>query len=57
MRSCVATGLLGDTSMKICGGPLSAKEVHVYPGSGARPALEKASLDKKAKPKSRLVAA
>jgi len=32
-----------------CGEPLSAKEVHVHPGPGARPALEKASLGKKAK--------
>jgi len=40
-----------------CGEPLSAKEVHVHPGPGARPALEKVSLDKKAKPKSRRVAA
>jgi hypothetical protein len=40
-----------------CGEPLSAKEVHVHPGPGARPPLEKASPDKKAKPKSRKVAA
>jgi hypothetical protein len=40
-----------------CGEPLSAKEVHVHPGPGARSALEKASLDKKAKPKSRRAAA
>src|SRR4029453_1492855 len=40
-----------------CGEPLSAKEVHVHPGPGARTALEKASLDKKAKSKSRKVAA
>jgi len=40
-----------------CGEPLSAKEVHVHPGPGARPALEKVSLDKKAKAKSRRVAA
>ena len=33
--------------------PLSAKEVHVHPGPGARPALERASLDKKAKPRTR----
>ena len=30
-----------------CGEPLSAKEVHVHPGPGARPASEKVSLDKK----------
>jgi DNA-binding HxlR family transcriptional regulator len=40
-----------------CGEPLSAKEVHVHPGPGARPALEKASLGKKAKPKGRKQAA
>jgi hypothetical protein len=40
-----------------CGEPLSAREVHVHPGPGARPAVEKASLDKKAKPKRRRRAA
>ena len=38
-----------------CGEPLSAKEVHVHPGPGARPAVQKASPGKKAK--SRKVAA
>jgi hypothetical protein len=40
-----------------CGEPLSAKEVHVHPGPGARPASEKVSLNKKAKPKARKQAA
>jgi DNA-binding HxlR family transcriptional regulator len=40
-----------------CGEPLSAKEVHVHPGPGARPAPERVVLDKKAKPKPRRKAA
>ena len=40
-----------------CGEPLSAKEVHVHPGPGASPALEKAALEKKAKLKGRKAAA
>jgi DNA-binding HxlR family transcriptional regulator len=40
-----------------CGEPLSAKEVQVHPGPGARPALEKVALGKKAKPKARRQAA
>jgi hypothetical protein len=36
-----------------CGEPLLAKEVHVHPGQGARPAPEKALLGKKVKTKSR----
>ena len=34
-----------------CGEPLAAKQVHVHPGPGARPASEKPSLDKGAKPR------
>jgi hypothetical protein len=40
-----------------CGEPLSAKEVHVHPGPGARPTPEKVSFDKKLKPKARRQAA
>ena len=40
-----------------CGDSLSAREVHVHPGPGARPSLEKVAHDKKAKPKTRRQAA
>jgi hypothetical protein len=40
-----------------CGEPLSAKEVQVHPGPGARSAAEKAALAKKVKPKTRKQAA